>query len=141
MCRASPAPVGLVRLAVLLDARGPQARQSVTVYGTLPAQELFDRQRVALAGLLEAQQAAANSGHHLGLAAYHPALGICRRQIGHREGAAVRANHVGYAPSEGFDHATLFRTHLPPPDANWPLLSTAYTSTLNSLLVCNAAAA
>ena len=45
---------------VLLDARGTKAGQTVLVDRRLPGKEFLDRQLVALACLLEAQESAAN---------------------------------------------------------------------------------
>src|SRR5665213_1416951 len=49
-------------LPVLLDAGGAQARQTMLIDGKLPGQEFVDRQRVAAAGCLEGEQAAAHGG-------------------------------------------------------------------------------
>src|SRR6478609_6894553 len=68
--------------AIFLDAGGTQAGQAVLVDGPLPAQELVDRERVALTGLLEAHQAAPDRGDHLCLAANDPPFGVPGRQIG-----------------------------------------------------------
>src|SRR5215468_10324578 len=94
--------VGL--LAVLLDARGPQAGEPVLVDRILPGQELLDRQRVAAAGLLKRKQAATHGSHNLGLAPDDPALGAWRRQVGDRQRAAVRPDDVFGPRSKGLHH-------------------------------------
>src|SRR3546814_18873784 len=67
--------------AILLQARGAQAPHAVLVDQALPRQEFFDGKIVALAGFLEREEAGADSGNHLRLAAEHPPLGRGRRQI------------------------------------------------------------
>jgi len=62
-------------LAVLLDAGGPQACQAVLIDGKLPGQKLVHRQRIAAAGFLKGEQAAANRGNDFGLAADDPPFG------------------------------------------------------------------
>jgi hypothetical protein len=68
-------------LAILLDAGGAQPGKAMLVDGKLPGEEFVDRQRVAAAGLLEGEQAAAHSGNDFGLAANDPAFGPGRGQI------------------------------------------------------------
>jgi hypothetical protein len=60
-------------LAVLLDARGAQARKAVAVNRVLPGEELLYGERVSAAGFFKRQQATAHGGYHFGLAADHPA--------------------------------------------------------------------
>src|SRR3546814_19886787 len=60
----------------------------------LPGQEFFDGKSVALAGFLEREEAGADSGHHLRLAADHPPLGRGWRQIVEAERLACRSNPV-----------------------------------------------
>jgi hypothetical protein len=68
-------------LAILLDAGGAQSRQAMLVDGKLPGQEFVDRQRVAAAGLLKGEQAAADRGNDFGLTADNPPFGPGRGQI------------------------------------------------------------
>ena len=68
-------------LAILLDAGGAQSGQAMLVDGKLPGEEFVDRQRVAAAGLLEGEQAAADRGNDFGLAADDPPFGAGRGQI------------------------------------------------------------
>src|SRR5262245_61054978 len=91
--------VGL--LAVLLDACGPQAGEPVLVDRILPGQEFLDRQRIAAARLLEREQPATDGGHHFGLASNDPALSARCRQIGDRQGAAVRPDNILGPRSKG----------------------------------------
>jgi hypothetical protein len=88
-----PGPAASVD-AVVLDARGAQARKAVAVDRALPAEVFLNRQAVAAAGLLEREQATANRGDDLCLAPDHPAMGAGRRQICNREGAAIGPNDV-----------------------------------------------
>jgi hypothetical protein len=68
-------------LAILLDTGGAKSRQAVLIDGKLPGKELVDGQRVAAAGLLEGEQAAADGGNDFGLAADDPPFGPGRGQI------------------------------------------------------------
>src|ERR1044071_8961077 len=58
--------------AVVLDARDPQARDTMPFDHALPAEELLHRQAIALTSLFEADQATANRCHDLRLAANDP---------------------------------------------------------------------
>src|SRR5580704_5461629 len=91
-------------LPVLLDARRAQAGEAVLVDGILPGEKFLDGQCVAAAGFLKRKQAASNGGNHLGLAPNDPALGARRRQIGDRQRAAVRSDHVFRPWSKGLGH-------------------------------------
>jgi hypothetical protein len=95
-------------VAVLLDARGAQAGKAVVVDGGLPGQEFFDRQRITLAGLLEAEKPATHGSDDFGLPANHPAPRVGRRQIGDRQGAAIGADDVFSAGSYQIGHWTLY---------------------------------
>src|SRR6185312_6419085 len=53
---------GRKNLAVLLNARGPEAGQSVLVDRLLPAEEFLVGQTIALARLVQRQQPAAHGG-------------------------------------------------------------------------------
>jgi hypothetical protein len=70
-----------VLLPILLDAGGAQSGEAMLVDGKLPGQEFVDGQRVAAAGFLEGEQAAADRGNDFGLAADHPPFGPGRGQI------------------------------------------------------------
>ena len=69
-------------LAILLDAGGPQAGQTMLIDGKLPGKEFVDGQRIAAAGFLEGEQAATDSGDDFGLAADYPPFGAGRGQVG-----------------------------------------------------------
>src|SRR5205085_11789667 len=98
---------GRVLLAVLLNARGAQAGQTVLVDRELPGKEFVDGQRVAAAGLLKGEQAAANGSDDFSLAANDPPLGAWRRQIRDRQRTAVRPDDVFYPRAMGFCHGVL----------------------------------
>jgi hypothetical protein len=68
-------------LPILLDSGGAQAGKAVLVDGKLPREELVDRQRVAAAGLLKGEQAAADCGNDFGFTANNPPFGSGRWQI------------------------------------------------------------
>src|ERR1043166_9039035 len=91
-------------LPILLDSRGAQAGEAVTVDGILPGEEFFDRQRVTAAGFLEREESAAHGGHHFGLAADDPPLGAGCRQIGNGERTSVRPNHILSPRTMGLAH-------------------------------------
>ena len=73
----------------------------------LPGEEFLDRQRVALAGFLERQQAAADGRDHFGLAPNDPTLGMGRRQIRDRQRTSVRPDDVLHPRAIGLSHGTL----------------------------------
>jgi hypothetical protein len=79
---SSNLPVRESLLPILLDAGGPQAGQTMLIDGKLPGQEFVDRQRIAAAGFLEGEQAAANRCNDFGLAADNPPFGAGRGQVG-----------------------------------------------------------
>src|SRR5665213_2633957 len=83
--------------AVLLHPGGAQASQTEAVDRVLPAKELFHRQRVATAGLVQAEQTAAHGGDHFRLAADHPTARRGGRQIGERQRAPIGADDVAHA--------------------------------------------
>ena len=97
-------------MPILLDPGGAEASQAIFVDRGLPGQELLGRELVALAGLLKAQEPAANGCDYFGLAADDPATRIRRRQIGNRKRAAVRPNDVFNARSYKIGHTTLYAT-------------------------------
>jgi hypothetical protein len=68
-------------LAILLDAGGPQASQTVLVNGELPGEEFIDRQRITAAGFLQRQEATAHSSDDFGFAADDPPFSSGRGQI------------------------------------------------------------
>src|SRR6516164_3597374 len=92
-----PADTDFGLVAVVLNARCAQARQAVPVDGALPRQKLIDRQFVALAGFLEAEQPAAHGCDDLGLAPNDPTLGILGRQVSDGQRTAVGPDDVAHA--------------------------------------------
>src|SRR6516164_3033539 len=91
-------------LAILLNARRAQSGKAVLVDGVLPREELFNRQRVAAAGLFERQQPAPDGGNDFGFAADDPTFRPRRRQIGNGQGRAVRPDHIFNPRAMGFSH-------------------------------------
>src|SRR5690242_7628537 len=91
-------------LPVLLDSRGAQPGETVTVDRILPGEELLDRERVAAAGLLQRQKASAHSRNNLGLASDHPAFGPWGRQVRNRERATVWPDDIFDPRAMGFGH-------------------------------------
>src|SRR5262245_19023328 len=81
-------------LAVLLDTRGAQARESVLVNRVLPGEEFLDCKRIAAARLFKRQQAAAHCCDHFSLAADDPTLGAGSRQIGDGQRTAIRSDDI-----------------------------------------------
>ena len=65
----------------MLDAGGAQSGKAMLIDGKLPGEEFVDGQRVAAAGLLEGEQAAAHCGNDFGLTANNPPFGPGRGQI------------------------------------------------------------
>jgi hypothetical protein len=68
-------------LPILLDSRRAQACKAMLVDGKLPGEEFVNRQRVAAAGLLEGEQAAADRGNDFRFTANNPPFGTGRGQI------------------------------------------------------------
>src|SRR5262249_2266055 len=102
-------PIAPLAAAVLLDARRAQARQAMLVDRALPGEELVDGELVALAGLLNAEQAPAHGGDHLGLAADDPTLGIPRREIRNCQRAPIGPDNVAHPRSHLlFGHDTRY---------------------------------
>ena len=95
---------GGVLLAILLNAGGAQAGETVLIDRVLPGEELVDGQRVAAAGLFERQQAASDRGHNLSLTANDPPFGPGRGEIGNGKWAAVRPDDVFHPRAMGFCH-------------------------------------
>jgi hypothetical protein len=78
---SSNVAIGGGLLPILLDAGGAQARKAMLIDGKLPGQEFVDGQRVAAAGFLEGEQAAAHCGNDFGLTANNPPFGPGRGQV------------------------------------------------------------
>jgi hypothetical protein len=65
-------------LAILLDSGGAQSGKAMLIDRKLPGEEFIDGQRIAAAGFLKREQAAADCGNDFGLTAYNPPLGTRR---------------------------------------------------------------
>src|ERR1700752_4872849 len=91
-------------LAILLDARGTQTGETVTVDRILPGEKLLDRQRITRARFLERQKSATNRRHHLRLAADDPAPRAGSRQIGDGQGATVGPDDILHPRAMRFGH-------------------------------------
>jgi hypothetical protein len=96
-------------LAIVLDTGRAQAGKTMSVDGTLPAQEFVHCKRIAMARFIEAQKTAANGSDDLGLAADYPALGVFRGKVGNRQRTAIWPNNISYARPVMFCHGTLTR--------------------------------
>jgi hypothetical protein len=86
--------------AIILKTGHAQARQAVAVDEPLPRQELFKRDRIALACFLEAEHAGADCGDDFGLAADDPTLGLGWRQAVERDAGADVDEPIGIAFAE-----------------------------------------
>src|SRR6185437_502454 len=93
--RRSVALLALVLVAVLLDSGDPEAGHATAVDRALPAGELLEAQRIALAGVVDAQETARHCRNDLGLPADHPAGGVDRRQRVERQRLAERSDDLG----------------------------------------------
>ena len=78
--------------------------QAETVDGMLPGEKFLHRQRVALAGIVQAEQAAAHGGDDFSLAPDHPAARRRRRQIGERQRRPIGADDIAHASFALFHH-------------------------------------
>jgi hypothetical protein len=65
-------------LAILLDPGGAQSGKAMLIDRELPGKEFVDGQRVAAAGFLKGEEAAADRGNNFGLTANNPPLGTWR---------------------------------------------------------------
>src|SRR5678816_2846760 len=92
--KSSVTLLAFVHVAVMLDPSNPQARHSAALYSPLPTGELFQAQRIELAGLVDGKQAARHRSDDFGLAANDPAIGAGRRQGLERQGLAERADDL-----------------------------------------------
>ncbi len=103
---AFPVHIGFPRrsVAILLNARGAQARQTVIVDRRLPGQEFLNGERIALTGFLQAQQATAHRCDNFRLATDHPTARIGRGQISNRQRAAIRADDIFHSWTYHFGH-------------------------------------
>src|SRR5262249_4868279 len=106
-----------VLLAVLLDARGAQARKTMLVDRELAGEEFVDRQCVAAAGFPKGKQAAAGGGNDFSLVGNDPPLGAGRRQIRDGERTAVGPDDVFDPRAMGFCHGVL--TNSQPLNSHW----------------------
>jgi hypothetical protein len=97
-------------MPVLLDPRRAKPGKAIFVDGSLPGQEFFDRQLIALAGFIEAEQTATDGGNDFRLAPDNPAPRIGWREIGNRKRAAVGPNNIFNARSYQIGHSTLYTT-------------------------------
>src|SRR5262249_1187200 len=70
-----------VGVAIDLQPRNSEPRNAVPVDGSLPREQLFERQLVATASLLNAECAAANGRNDNRLAPHDPTLCVWRRQV------------------------------------------------------------
>src|SRR5215207_4282675 len=100
--------------------------------GKLPGQEFVDRQRVAAAGLLKGEQAAANRGNDFGLTANDPPFGSGRGQVGNGKRTAVRPDDVFYPRAMGFCHGVL--TNSQPLNSQVPTYAARLKNCLSSRL-------
>src|SRR5579871_3842650 len=98
---------------VLLDAGGPESRETKAVNRALPCEELLDGERVAPAGVFEAQQAAADRRDNFGLPADHPALRVRRWQVGERQRTAIGTDDVADTSSAFINAHAKYHSRLP----------------------------
>ncbi len=97
----------IVSIPVLLHAGRPEAGKSVPINGTLPGEELLNRQRIALACFVQRQQSTANGGDDLRLAANDPSTRCHRRKVGDRKRRPVWANNIFDSYTCSVGHCTL----------------------------------
>jgi len=93
-------------VAVLLDARSAQPRETVLVDGRLPGEIFLNRQGIALTRLLKAEKATSYGGDDFGLTADYPAPRGGRRQIVDRQRAAIWPDDIFDARSNLVGHCT-----------------------------------
>jgi len=93
---ANAAAVENALLAVLLDAGGAKAGQSVPVDRALPAQIFLNGERVTLAGFFNRKQPAPNGSDDFRLAANDPTLVSGGRKIGNGKRTAIGPDDIVY---------------------------------------------
>ena len=79
---------------VVTNRRSTKSRNAVGIHRVLPSEYLIHGELVALAGLVQTQEAAAKSGQDLGFSAHDPALGCCGWQVGSGERQSIWTDHV-----------------------------------------------
>src|SRR5687767_1767807 len=82
-----------VEIAIVLKARHPQSLHPRALHRALPVTQLLHFEPVAIAGLVERQQASVDRRHHFRLAPDHPATGVWRGERLQRQRLAERADH------------------------------------------------
>ena len=86
--------MALILLAVMLDPGNAQSRHSATVDRALPAGELLEAERIALADIVDAEKSASNLRYDLGLTANDPAGRVRWRQRIEGEWFAKRTDYL-----------------------------------------------
>ena len=85
MARASGA-----KPAILLNARRTQTSKTISLESVFPGEELFFRQLVNLAGLLDRDRTCLDCSDNRGLATYYPSAGVRRWQTFSEQGLDQR---------------------------------------------------
>jgi hypothetical protein len=75
--------------------------------GVFPRQELFHRERIALAGFVEPDEAAVDGRDHFGLAPRYPAPRLRRRKILECQRIAVRSDDEAHSVARISSHMAL----------------------------------
>src|SRR5690242_11357238 len=107
----SIALLALILVAVLLDPRDSQARHSAAIHCALPAGEFLEAERIALAGIVDAEKTAGDRCNDFGLAAHDPTSRVCRRQRIERQRLAERADDLGRTNLLVLEHSAHLLNH------------------------------
>src|ERR1700742_3824035 len=94
MARAMPA---LPSIAALLYPCRAKPSPAETINRMLQGEEFFPRQRIALAGIIQAEKAAPHGRDNFGFAPNDPTPRRRRRQIGERQRRPIRADDIAHA--------------------------------------------
>src|SRR5215212_1043468 len=97
-------PAARTLLPVLLDAGGSQAGETMLVDRGLPGEEFLHGEGIAVAGLVQRQEATAYRGDDLRLTADYPAAGARWGQIGNGQRTTVRPDDIFHPRPMGFRH-------------------------------------
>jgi len=89
-------------LPIILNTCGAQPGKPMLIDRALPGQKLVDSELIALTGFFHAEQAAANSGHHLRLTANNPTLRISGRKVCNRQRAPIGPDDIAHPRSHLF---------------------------------------
>lgn len=106
------APATLAKGLVLLQPRYSKAGHAASMNRSLPAGELFEAQRVAIASFIEGQKASIDGCNNLSFSSYCPPRGVFRGEHLARETFANRTDYICRAAFLMFEHRSVPRENI-----------------------------